>query len=860
LFFYNGEEMSGKVIISNEFPVICLTSEAMPLPGIITNVRLGDQRYDKLLEETGAGMAPLALCLMVRPIAANYPDKFYEIGMVAEIKLNPDSRRIVELRGWFRAKAEGFRSHKGNLNDYYLATLGRPIKDLADDAFEFINDRLEPRPEDRVSIAAFLFDIKDGLKKLIRIASELENVDIAALDYIVSKLDGRNFDSYEDIDQFIWEAIASLPHMLPSWKQRFIESTSLGQRIIECLDYIYHNLRLAKLRNKIQENLSDEETEETEDNNQKIPHLIKKSREAPIKDGQKSRLDNERKKDNEPSFKFKNPELAERFKRYLEIRDSIKDPKEKTEFGRAAIRDFKALKSFGETIGDKTEVAMIINRLDLTLSLPWGKEAPINKNLSEFKKIFESEHFGLEKAEEEVSEFVAVKIQHANGKARILCFVGPPGVGKTSVCKSVAHGLGLEYVIISLGGVRDEADIRGHRVTYIGARPGRIISELKNVGSKNIVFVLDEIDKIGFDTFRGDPSAALLEVLDPEQNHSFTDHYLEAPFDLSKVFFICTANTVVGILPALKDRMDIIPFSGYTEDQKVQIAKRFLVPKAFAEVGLKTVDFSEEVLLKIIGGYTKESGVRDLERKLAKIARKIVKDNLENPGYAEKLVIGEELVEMIHGRPKYLKGRANATVVGEAIGLYVNEVGGGDITYVQAQLSIKTGIIDKSISQTDEAGEALYKSNQRAVDVIKSKIENIPDFIKKLKSHLVTIQVSDDFSPVDGPSAGVAVVVAIYSKLTGQVVKPYIAMTGAIALLGRVKAVGGIKEKVIAAVNAGVKEIILPESNRKDFDEDVPQSAKSKLNQAYFVEDIDQVLEIVFLEDRYHQRSSNPVQ
>lgn len=852
--------MSGKLVIPNKFPVLCLASEAVPLPGIITNVWLGSSTYDELLKEVKTGNLPFVLCLMVQPIAADYPDKFYKIGMVAEIKPNPNGERLVELRGWFRARAERFGSYMGNPNNYYLATLGRPIKDLADDAFEFVNDRLEPRPEDRVTIAAFLFDIKDGLKKLIRIASELENIDIIALDYIVSRLDGRSFDSYEDIDRFIWEVIASLPHMLPSWKQRFIESTSLGQRIIECLDYIYHNLRLAKLRSKIQENIFDEENEETEDNNQEIPQLVKKPRGVPIKNGQKSQPDGERKKDDEPFFKFKNPELAERFKRYLEMRDSIKDPKEKTEFGRAAIRDFKALKSFGEMSGDKTEVAMIINRLDLILSLPWGKEVPINKNLKEFKNVFESEHFSLEKVEEEVSEFVAVKIQHANGKARILCFVGPPGVGKTSVCKSVAHGLGLEYVRISLGGVRDEADIRGHRVTYIGARPGRIISELKNVSSKNIVFVLDEIDKIGFDTFRGDPSAALLEVLDPEQNHSFTDHYLEAPFDLSKVLFICTANTVAGILPALKDRMDIIPFSGYTEDQKVQIAKRFLVPKAFAEVGLAVIDFPEEVLLKVVKGYTKESGVRDLERKLAKIARKIVKNNLEDPGYAERIVISEELVEEIHGRPKYSKGRANQTILGEAIGLYVNEVGGGDITYVQAQLSIKTGIVDKSISQTDEAGAALYKSNHRAVDVVKSKVENNPNIVKKLKSHLITIQVSDDFNPVDGPSAGVAVVVAIYSKLTSQLVKPYIAMTGAIALLGKVRAVGGIKEKVIAAANAGIKEIVLPEANRKDFDEDVPQSAKSKLNHIYFTEDIDQVLEIVFQEDKYSQRLSNPAQ
>lgn len=837
------------IILPDSFPLVVLNPQDMILPSVIWPIEM--REYPSLLVEARAGKLPYVFTVMSVPALPDTPDevgeKLFDTGVVASIQGANDIDPLILLKGEYRAKL--IKVERANPEaDHLTAFIGETVGDNAEAAFVKKDGELVVNEAMVNAVRGFLYRISEQIEELV-----VEHEDflgpkgalLAELGGVLAK-DGFNKFYRENIDEYIWNVVFALPYMEAHLKQRFLGDRSLWRRILACISLFNINIDVARVDKKVR--MTGEAVRG------KVRRLPVKSKSKPSPGDSAGNAVSD-----DDQFDFSDPDLKAKYQKYLEKKQSIKDDEERSIFIQAATKDFKTLMSFEKTGGNGsgTEVTMINNRLDLILSLPWGKESPIVRGLNELEATVDSEHYGLEKTKEEVSEFLAVQIHHPGGRARILCFVGPPGVGKTSFCKSIAHGLGLEYVRISLGGIRDEADIRGHRVTYIGARPGRIIDGLKSAGFKNIVFVLDEIDKIGSDTFRGDPSTALLEVLDPEQNRSFTDHYLDAPFDLSRVLFICTANTVEGILPALRDRMDIIPFSGYTEEEKIQIAKRFLVPKVFAEVGLTPIDFKEDILSKITRGYTKESGVRDLERKLAKIARRIVKDNLKNPDYTEKLVISEELVEKIHGQPR-LRGRIRKTKVGAAIGLYVNEVGDGDITYVQAQLSIKTGIIDKSISQTDKAGEDLHKSNQRAVDVVKSKIENIPNIVKKLKTHLIVIQVSDDFSPVDGPSAGVAVVVAIYSKLTGQVVKPYIAMTGAIALLGEVKEVGGIKDKVIAAVNAGAKEIILPESNRKTYNEKVPQSTKSKLDQVYFVEDIDQVLEIVFPEDKFRKQPQNP--
>jgi ATP-dependent Lon protease len=481
--------------------------------------------------------------------------------------------------------------------------------------------------------------------------------------------------------------------------------------------------------------------------------------------------------------------------------------------------------------------------LDWLVDLPWATFTEDNVDVEAAKNILDEDHYGLEKVKDRVVEYLAVRKlkeqveQDSTVKGPILCFVGPPGVGKTSMGKSIARAMGRKFVRISLGGVRDEAEIRGHRRTYIGALPGRIIQSIRKSGSSNPIFMMDEIDKVGAD-FRGDPSSALLEVLDPEQNSTFSDHYLEVNYDLSKVMFIATANMVDTILPALQDRMEVLEFSGYIEEEKLNIAKTFLLLKQIKEHGLtKTnVEFKDEAIRKIITLYTREAGVRNLEREIANICRKIARD-VAGRKKKKSYIVDEKMVAALLGPQKYFVDIAErASRPGVAIGLAWTSVG-GDILFIEATGMKGSG----KLQLTGQLGDIMKESAEAALSYIRSNSKELDIDEKIFGETDIHIHVPAGAIPKDGPSAGVTILTAVYSLLKQRKVKDMLAMTGEVTLRGAVLPVGGIKEKVLAAHRAGLRQVILPEHNRKDLVE-IPKQIQKEMK-FEFVKEMSDVLE-----------------
>ena len=482
--------------------------------------------------------------------------------------------------------------------------------------------------------------------------------------------------------------------------------------------------------------------------------------------------------------------------------------------------------------------------IDWLLSVPWKQKSKEIKDLKKAEEVLNEDHYSLEKIKDRILEYLAVRQLVKNPKGSILCFVGPPGVGKTSLGKSIARATGRKFVRLSLGGVRDEAEIRGHRRTYIGALPGQIIQMMKKAGTVNPVLLLDEVDKLGTD-FRGDPSSALLEVLDPEQNHMFQDHYLDVEYDLSKVFFIATANVLHTIPPALQDRLEVLRLSGYTEREKLEIAKRHLVTKQADANGLRTeqFDFTDQGILEIIRHYTREAGVRNLEREIGsccrKIARKFVAENVEE-GFKD--VIGADRVQEMLGPIKFRQqGVAAESEVGLATGLAWTEVG-GEVLQIEATLTKGRG----AVTLTGKLGDVMQESGQAALTCIKARAERLGmslDFIRKRDLH---VHIPEGAIPKDGPSAGITIAVAMVSALTRVPVRRNVAMTGEITLRGRVLPIGGVKEKLLAAHRFGIDTILLPKDNEKDLPE-VPEEVRNVMN-INLVETIDEVIALALEE------------
>jgi len=501
-----------------------------------------------------------------------------------------------------------------------------------------------------------------------------------------------------------------------------------------------------------------------------------------------------------------------------------------------ALNELKKLEAMPPMSAEST---VSRNYLDWLLAVPWKKRSKEIRNIDRAEKVLNEDHYGLEKIKERILEFLAVRQLVKNPKGSILCFVGPPGVGKTSLGMSIAKATGRKFVRMSLGGVRDEAEIRGHRRTYIGALPGQIIQMMKKAGTKNPVFMLDEVEKMSMD-FRGDPSAALLEVLDPEQNYMFVDHYLDVEYDLSQVFFIATANVIHSIPPALQDRMEVLRLHGYTEQEKLEIAKHFLVRKQLVDAGLtdKNISFTDEALVEVIRSYTREAGVRNLEREIGNVCRKVARKVVKQGADYNIVITAQNLPEFL-GVIKFRDTlAAEKSEVGLVTGLAWTEVGG---CIMSTEVSVVEGKGGKPIL-TGKLGDVMQESAQAAITYVRSRWKQLGlprDFYRNIDIH---VHVPEGAIPKDGPSAGITIATAIASALSGIAVRRDIAMTGEITLRGKVLAIGGLKEKLLAAHRAGIFEALLPKDNEKDL-ADLPENLRAAMK-LHFVETMDDVLQI----------------
>ena len=594
-------------------------------------------------------------------------------------------------------------------------------------------------------------------------------------------------------------------------KQQLLETFDVKERLQLLVRLLRHELEVAELQQHIRERVEQE--------------MSDTQREYYLRE----------------QLKIIQQELGERDERFSEVEEYRKRIAESGMPEEVAERALKEVDRLEKMPFASPEASVIRTYLDVLLSLPWAQRTEDRVDINEAARILDEDHYGLKKVKERVLEFLAVRQLAGSLKGPILCFVGPPGVGKTSIGRSIARALGRKFVRVSLGGVRDETEIRGHRRTYIGALPGRIIQGLRQAGTRNPVFMLDEIDKLGYD-FRGDPTSALLEALDPEQNERFSDHYLEVPFDLSEVMFITTANTLETIPPPLRDRMEIIPFSGYTEDEKLQIAKGYLVPRTVERHGLtpEQIEFTDEALLRIIREYTREAGVRNLEREIATVCRKVAKQVAAGEAQGKVVVTAESLPDFL-GKPRYRFGtKEERDEIGVAMGLAYTEFG-GDVMAVEVAVVPGEG----RLLLTGHLGEVMKESAQAAMTYIRSRAQQLniePEFHRKYDIH---IHVPEGAIPKDGPSAGITMATALASALTGRPVRRDVAMTGEITLRGRVLPVGGVKEKVIAAHRAGIYEVILPDENEPDLD-NIPEHVRAQMV-FHRVRHMDEVLPIALV-------------
>ncbi len=722
----------------------------------------------------------LALCLAQKTDDEKEPkkDDLYQVGVLAKIRevaKQPDGSVRIVVEGMMRAKISEF-----------VAT--EP----------FFKVKIEPLPEPKVKktekVEALMYSLINQFKECVALG--------ATVPFDVLLVILNITDPWELADLITINLDLKVEE-----KQRILEANNVEEKLQQLSQALSRQLKVLRMAHKIQVETGKE--------------LGKMEKEMFLREQMKT------------------------IEKELGIaggRTEVEELKEKIEkAGMPKVAKEQALKELGrleKMPSFSPEISYIRTYLDWLVALPWSKKSKSKVDIKKAKKILDEDHYGLDKAKERVLEYLAVQKLVGKIKGPILCFVGPPGTGKTSIGKSIARALGRKFFRMSLGGIRDEAEIRGHRRTYVGALPGRIIQGINTAGTKNPVFMLDEIDKVGAD-FRGDPSAALLEALDPEQNYAFSDHYLEVPFDLSDVMFITTANILDTVPPALRDRMEVIEFPGYIEEEKFHIAQKFLIPKQLKNNGLseKKLIITEPAIRTIIREYTREAGVRELERSIAAICRKVARKVAED-GDKKIYKIGISDLHQFLGPAKYRLAMAEKKdEIGVATGLAWTQVG-GEILLIEATKMPGKG----ALILTGHLGKVMRESAQAAYSYARSYAKSLrikEKFYKDLDLH---VHVPAGAIPKDGPSAGIAMATAIVSILTGQPVKKDVGMTGEITLRGRVLEIGGVKEKVLAAHRAEIKTVILPKDNKKDLEE-IPENVRKDLK-FIFVEHMDEVLKI----------------
>jgi ATP-dependent Lon protease len=716
----------------------------------------------------------------------------HEIGVVATIirmmKLE-DNRIKILVQGVSRGRIKELKK----VDDYYQVEV------------EIIED---PEVEETLEIQALKHSLKDLLDKAISLGKQI----VPDLVEIIKSVEepGRLAD-----------LVASILDIKAEEAQQILEILDPVERLRFVHDKFLKEVGILELQQKIR--ISAREAIEKDQREYFLRQQIKAIQE-------------------ELGEKDEKQEEIENYKKKIEESGMPKEIKEEA---------LKQLKRLEKMHPDSAEAGVIRTYLDWLVELPWNKRTKDRLDLKIAKKILDEDHYDLEKIKERILEYLAVlKLKKESSKrdrsikGPILCFVGPPGVGKTSLGRSIAKALNRKFVRISLGGVRDEAEIRGHRRTYVGAMPGKIIQVIKQAGTKNPVIMLDEVDKIGLD-FRGDPTAALLEVLDPEQNREFVDHYLGVPFDLSEVMFICTANRLDTIPRPLLDRMEVIRLSGYSEEEKLHIAKKYLIPKQLKENGLdeKTIEFSDKAITFLIRGYTREAGVRNLERQIGSIIRKIAKKIIET-GKKKKYKITPSLIKKFLGAPIYSTEKEEKDEIGVVTGLAWTEFGGEILKIEVTRMAGKGNLV-----LTGSLGDVMKESARIAFSYVKSKAKELGIDPEEFGKYDLHIHVPAGAIPKDGPSAGIAITTGIASVFTNRPVRSDVAMTGEITLRGKVLPVGGLKEKILAAKRAGIKTVILPKDNKEEVMSDLPPYVRKSMN-LIFVDHIDEVFKIALREEK----------
>lgn len=821
--------MPERVLIPDKFPVINLTASSMVFPDVISQIFLRSPSGKKILEDAMEGKCPFIFAVMSQPDAKDIPDRFYTTGVVAGLEVVPDDLSVL-LKGLYRAKVLGWERNIASDDEesYWMAKVGK-FEDRREEFFIEKDKDLVAHPASRLPFRVVVSKLKELLERFVKAAGENDAGGIGA---ILDNFENYDFSKKFSMDQLIWALLSVIPEATASDKQAVLVSNSILERIGSISGLLSENITMLQMGSEFDDALQKRASaDKSKPGNSKV-----------------SSGGNLAAKD-DSFIRGAHPEIVKRWKKYKDIEGTI-NPEGQT----ALMGAFEHLKVIGSPERSSADWSTHMNYVDVLLSLYSCVTSKQETDIVKVENILDPSHYGLAEIKERIYNYLTAKILNPRGKGPTPCFVGPSGVGKTSIGKSIAESLGRKFIRLSLGGIRDEAEIRGHRRTYIGAIPGKIIEQLRRNGVRNPVFMLDEIDKISADG-HGDPAAALLEVLDPEQNHSFRDNYVDVPYDLSEILFLCTANMANKIPHALMDRMEIIPIAGYTEFEKIQIADKYLISEQIAETGFpadkvkimwENNDRSGR-LSKLISGYTREAGVRGLKREIYRFLsawnRRYLK--IDKDKRPTELLITDELIEELLGLARDHE-QVNVVETGEAIGLAWTEVG-GEIMYIHAELTphIRT---EKDISQTGNLSKVFQEANHNALTVVKNLLRSNKQAMDRLKENLLCLSVPDLAIEKDGPSAGITMATAIYSELTDKLCRPYLAMTGELTIKGRVRAIGGVKEKILAAQRAGLKEIILPARNKRNIDKDVPEDIKNDLKFNY-VNRIEEVIDIALTKE-----------